>query len=69
MNLKIILIAIAVSFPFFMLTMWALVDVAAKKFKTPREKTIWWIISLIPFIGWLIYLAGGYGRGVKPGQS
>lgn len=64
-----ILIVIAIAFPFFMLTMWAAVDVAAKQFRTPREKTIWWIIALIPFIGWLIYLVGGHGRGVKPGPS
>lgn len=69
MSLKLILVVIAVSFPFFMLTLWSLVDVAAKTFKTPREKSIWWIIALIPFIGWLIYLLGGHGRGVKPGQS
>jgi uncharacterized membrane protein YhaH (DUF805 family) len=67
LSLKLILIIIAVALPFFMLTMWAAIDVAVKKFNTPREKTIWWIIALIPFIGWLIYFAGGYGRGVKPG--
>lgn len=65
MSLKLILIIIAVSLPFFMLTMWAAVDVAVKQFNTSREKTIWWIIALIPFIGWLIYFAGGSGRGVK----
>jgi bacteriorhodopsin len=69
LSLKLILIAIAIAIPFFMLTMWAAVDVAVKKFPTPREKTIWWVIALIPFIGWLIYLAVGCGRGVKPGEA
>jgi hypothetical protein len=69
LDLKILLIVIAVALPFFMLTMWAAIDVAVKKFSTPREKTIWWIIALIPFVGWFIYLAGGFRRGVKPGES
>lgn len=51
--------------PFFIITIWALADVSMKKFPSPREKAVWWIIALVPFAGWLIYLAAGFRRGEK----
>lgn len=63
----VILLAIAIITPFFILTVWALVNVSVKSFPGGlREKVIWWLIALIPFIGWLIYLIFGFRRGKKP---
>lgn len=66
MEILDILIFIGLSVPFFLLTVWALADVTMKSFpgKT-REKFIWWITAIIPFIGWLAYLLIGFRRGKK----
>lgn len=44
----------------------SLIDIARKKFKSTREKVLWWAIASIPVIGWLIYLLIGFWRGKKP---
>jgi len=66
MELKTILTFIAMTIPFFLLTIWMLVDISMKQFKSPGEKAAWWILTLTPFIGWLIYLIFGFRRGEKP---
>ncbi len=66
MNILIILLLVLLILPFFLLTVWALLDVAAKQFPgETREKVIWWLVATIPFIGWFIYLATGRRRGKK----
>lgn len=66
MNILIILLVILIVLPFFLLTVWALVDVAAKQFPgNTREKAAWWIVATIPFIGWFIYILTGRRRGKK----
>ena len=66
MNLGDAAIFITVTIPFFLLTIWALVDVAMKEFPGKgREKAAWWILALLPFLGWLIYLIFGFRRGTK----
>jgi len=52
--------------PFLLLTVWALVDISIKDFNTLKEKAIWYVIALVPFIGWLVYLILGFRRGRKP---
>ncbi|MBC2713718.1 MAG: PLDc_N domain-containing protein [Desulfobacteraceae bacterium] len=52
--------------PFLLLTIWMLVDISIKQFKSPGEKAVWWLLALVPFIGWLIYLIFGFRRGKKP---
>lgn len=69
MELKTILTFIAMTIPFFLLTIWMLVDISMKQFKSPGEKAAWWILTLTPFIGWLIYLIFGFRRGKKPAQE
>ena len=56
---------LVLTIPFFLLTIWALVDVSMKTFSSMGEKAVWWIVALIPFIGWLIYLVFGFRRGTK----
>ena len=58
-------IFIGISVLFFLLTVWALVDVSMKTFPSIKEKAAWWIIALIPFAGWLIYFVFGARRGRK----
>ena len=69
MELKTTLTFIAMTIPFFLLTIWMLVDISLKKFKSTGEKAIWWLITLTPFIGWLIYLIFGFKRGKKPANQ
>ena len=66
MRMKVAFLFIAFTIPFFLLTIWALVDISMKQFPSGGEKAAWWLITLIPFIGWLIYLVIGFRRGVKP---
>ncbi|MBA2882587.1 hypothetical protein HNR65_002939 [Desulfosalsimonas propionicica] len=65
MNLASIGTFLIISIPFFLLTVWALVDVSLKTFPGKGEKVLWWIIAITPFAGWLIYLVLGFRRGVK----
>ena len=65
MSLPGIGIFLGLTVPFFLLTVWALVDVSMKTFPSMGEKVAWWLISLIPFIGWLIYLVIGFRRGTR----
>jgi hypothetical protein len=48
-------------------TIWAIVDVAQKDFGTTGQKALWWIISSIPFIGFIVYLIFGMRKGKKTG--
>jgi len=66
MEFKTALTFIAMTIPFLLLTIWMLVDISMKQFKSTGEKAAWWIITLTPFIGWLIYLIFGFRRGKKP---
>ena len=57
---------IVIGFLFFAITMLAFVDVARKDFGTTGKKALWAVITLIPFVGWLIYCLFGMRRGVVP---
>jgi uncharacterized membrane protein YhaH (DUF805 family) len=50
---------------FFLLTCWALLDIASKNFGGIEKKAAWGFISLIPFIGPIIYFSLGFKRGKK----
>lgn len=68
MEIKTALIFIGMTVPFFLLTIWMLVDISLKKFPSSAEKAIWWLVALIPFTGWMIYLMFGFRRG-KRGEN
>ena len=55
---------IVIGFIFFALTILAFMDVARKNFGSKGKKALWGIITLIPFVGWLIYFILGMRRGV-----
>ena len=67
MNLKTIAIFVGLCVPFFLGTIWAVVDVAQKDFGTMGKKALWWIIASVPFIGFIIYLIVGFRKGNKTG--
>ena len=54
---------------FWGLTMLAVIDIVTKDFGSITTKAKWGFIALIPFVGWLIYLALGFRRGVRKNFS
>ncbi|MEW6671255.1 MAG: PLDc N-terminal domain-containing protein [Thermodesulfobacteriota bacterium] len=61
------IVLLALSVPFFILTVWAVVDAALKDFGTPVKKALWLIVASIPYIGCMIYFAIGFRKGKKTG--
>ncbi len=51
--------------PFFIGTIWAVVDSAQKEFGSPGRKAAWVAVASIPFVGFIIYLLFGFRRGRK----
>jgi len=47
------------------LTMLALIDIILKDFGSSKNKIIWYLIAIIPIIGWLIYLIFGFKKGER----
>ena len=66
MDLKMALTVLVASVPFFILTVWALVDVFMKDFGSTGRKVMWALIAGFPFLGAFIYLIFGFRRGRKP---
>jgi hypothetical protein len=67
MGLKSMVIFVGLCVPFFIGTVWAVVDVAQKDFGTGGRKALWWMIASVPFIGFIIYLIFGFWKGKKTG--
>lgn len=63
--LKTAITFIGISIPFFLMTIWAIVDVAQKDFGTIKKKVLWGVIASIPFIGFIVYLIFGFRKGKK----
>jgi len=51
---------------FFAITCWAVIDIARKDFGGIEKKAMWGIITLIPFLGPILYIGIGVRKGVKP---
>lgn len=49
---------------FWLLTCWAIVDIARKNFGKIEIKAAWAFAALVPFIGPLVYLAVGFRKGI-----
>jgi hypothetical protein len=64
-DLKAILIFLAICVPFFIGTIWAVVDVAQKDFGSTAAKAKWWVIASIPFAGFIVYLLAGFRKGKR----
>ena len=51
---------------FFLLTCWAIIDIARKDFGGIEKKALWGFITLVPFIGPVVYFAFGFRKGKNP---
>jgi hypothetical protein len=65
-ELQTTLVFLALCVPFFLGTIWAVVDAAQREFGSVGEKARWWIIASIPFVGFIVYFAIGARKGRKP---
>ncbi|MBU4344765.1 MAG: PLDc N-terminal domain-containing protein [Proteobacteria bacterium] len=65
MDLKTITVFLALCILFFLMTVWAIVDVAQKDFGTIGKKALWGVIASIPFVGFIIYIIFGFRKGKK----
>lgn len=65
MDLKTAVTLIILIIPFFMGTVWAVVDLGQKDFGSVGKKALWAFIASIPFIGFVIYLIFGFRKGTK----
>ena len=50
---------------FWIMTCWAVIDIARKDFGAIEKKAAWGFIALVPFIGVVVYLIFGYRKGVR----
>jgi hypothetical protein len=66
-ELKSLVTFLALCVPFFIGTIWAVVDVAQRDFGSTRDKALWWVVASVPFVGFIVYLAAGIRKGKKPG--
>jgi hypothetical protein len=69
MDLKTATLFVAASIPFFLITVWAIVDAAQKDFGSLQNKITWCLVAAIPYVGFIAYLAVGFRRGRKPKTS
>ncbi len=67
MDIRAIAIFVGLCVPFFLGTIWAVVDAAQRDFGSMGKKAMWLIIASVPFIGFIIYLLIGFRRGKKTG--
>jgi len=63
--MKTVFIMVALSVPFFIMTVWAVVDAALKDFGTLGKKALWLIVAAIPYLGFVFYFAIGFRKGKK----
>jgi len=54
---------------FFLATCWAIIDIARKDFGGIEKKALWGFITLVPFIGPVVYFSIGFRKGKKPSIS
>ncbi len=65
MDLYTIQVILLLSIPFFLGTIWAMVNAAQKEFSTVAIKITWILIAGIPFIGFIIYVLFGFRKGKR----
>jgi len=65
--MKTIILVVALSVPFFIMTVWAVVDAALKDFGSPVKKAVWLVVASVPYIGFIFYFALGFRKGKKTG--
>ncbi|MBI9077758.1 MAG: PLDc N-terminal domain-containing protein [Desulfatibacillum sp.] len=63
MSFAIIVLSLGVLF--LILTWWAIFHIAARDFGSTERKAIWGVVSLVPFLGVLIYIIWGRKQGKR----
>jgi uncharacterized membrane protein YhaH (DUF805 family) len=58
-------VIVSIGLLFYILTCWAVIDIAYKDFSSLPVKAAWGFTALIPFIGVVIYLIFGYRKGTR----
>ncbi len=66
MDIHTIKITLLLSLPFFLGTVWGMVNAAQKEFSSQAVKITWILVAGIPFIGFIIYLIFGFRKGRRP---
>ena len=65
MDLKTASVIVVASIPFFLMSVWAIVDAAQKDFGSLQKKITWCLVAAIPYVGFMVYLAAGFRKGRK----
>ncbi len=50
---------------FYLITCWAIFDIARKDFGGIEKKAAWAFVALIPFLGPIIYIVIGFRKGTR----
>lgn len=66
MNSPLIVIIVSIAIVSYVLTCWAIIDVALKHFDSIAKKALWAVVAFTPFCGWLIYFLFGRKQGRRP---
>ena len=51
---------------FLVLTWWAIFHIASRDFGSSQRKTVWGLVTLVPFVGVLLYIIWGRKQGKRP---
>jgi uncharacterized membrane protein len=65
LNMSIIMLGLF----FYLVTCLLILDIAKKDFGAIHIQILWVFITLIPFIGCVLYLVFGYRKGNKPDKN
>ena len=60
------MVIVAISIPFMLLTVWAVVDAAQREFASMGRKGIWILVAAIPFVGFIPYFLIGRRQSHPP---
>ena len=69
MDLHTAQVILAISLPFLLASVWAIVNAAQTDFGSTGAKAAWVLVAGIPFIGFVISLRVGFRRGKKPADE
>ncbi len=65
MDFHTIKVVFGLTVPFFILTIWAFVNAAQKDFGSMGKKVFWVVLTMVPYIGAILYFIFGARRGKK----
>jgi hypothetical protein len=69
MDLETVGIFLLACIPFFLMTVWSVVNAAEKEFATLGTKVLWVMVASVPFVGFIVYWLFGARKGRKPGDE